>query len=175
MPFITLGEGGSALWPGLFLVLGVALITASMIMRLRKRRRILSPSRTPDEQLERNRQLRGMHGDLEQLMVEIEQLARRFGTQLDAKSIELERLLSQADQRIEQLRQLASHASPAPGAQVDDAQPGPAPRPPVSRMDDPLSRSVYQLADSGYTPPQIAAELKEHIGKIELILALREA
>lgn len=38
---------------------------------------------------------------------------------------------------------------------------------------DPLTRGVYNLADQGYAPVQIAQELEEHIGKVELILALR--
>ena len=47
------------------------------------------------------------------------------------------------------------------------------PEPEPEIPDDPLARSVYQLADEGMEPTQIAQQLDEHIGKIELILALR--
>ena len=65
----------------------------------------------------------------------------------------LEELIAQADQRIETLRDLTS--SPAVSAT------------------NPLARRIYQLADSGRDSAQIAQELEEHIGKVELILALR--
>ena len=38
---------------------------------------------------------------------------------------------------------------------------------------DPLAKSVYSFADQGLDPAAIAAKLNEHVGKIELILALR--
>ena len=44
--------------------------------------------------------------------------------------------------------------------------------PPVSL--DPLTQSVYELADTGYQPIQIAQELQEQVGKVELILSLRD-
>jgi hypothetical protein len=39
--------------------------------------------------------------------------------------------------------------------------------------DDPLARQVYQLADTGLAPADIAQKIGEHVGKVELILALR--
>ena len=39
--------------------------------------------------------------------------------------------------------------------------------------DDPLKRRIYELDDTGHTSVEIATELGEHVGKIELILALR--
>ena len=44
--------------------------------------------------------------------------------------------------------------------------------PPLSL--DPLTQSVYELADTGYQPLQIAQELDEQVGKVELILSLRD-
>ena len=41
-------------------------------------------------------------------------------------------------------------------------------------MIDPLTRSVYNLADYGRTSLEIAQELDEQIGKVELILSLRD-
>ncbi len=167
------------------LVLGVALITTSLLMRYRKRRTKsrVADSVTPQEQIERVRQQRGMRGDLEDLMVEIEQLAKRFSAQLDAKSMELERLLEHADRSIARLERLRGDEAgdsrmgggggqadgyggvPQAGVGVGEAGGG----------NDALARSVYTLADQGLGPGEIAEKLGELVGKIELILALRSA
>lgn len=39
---------------------------------------------------------------------------------------------------------------------------------------DPLTASIYELADRGRSPLEIARHLDEQVGKVELILALRE-
>ena len=39
---------------------------------------------------------------------------------------------------------------------------------------DPITREVYELADAGHAPVEIARKLGQHTGKVELILALRE-
>ena len=38
---------------------------------------------------------------------------------------------------------------------------------------DPLAEQIYELADAGRTPVEIAQDLDEQVGKVELILALR--
>ena len=169
----------------LLLVAGLALLTMWMLMRIARKRRAGEHTVTPTEQVERNRQMRGMRADLEELMVEIEQLAKRFGAQLDAKAAQLEKLVDDADQRIAQLQQLQAGEKPASSSATSTA----ASRKPAtastsrdtsptddddSETKDPLARSVYQLADAGKEPVQIATELNEHVGKVELILALRE-
>lgn len=83
------------------LLLGIVLVTTSLLMRMRKRQRQATPRLSPREELVRAHQARGLHGDLEEVMVEVEQLAKRFGTQLDAKSIQLDRLIRQTDERIQ--------------------------------------------------------------------------
>ena len=50
----------------------------------------------------------------------------------------------------------------------------PAPRARVEEP-DPINRRVCELADMGKDPAEIAAALDEHIGKVQLILALRDA
>lgn len=171
--------------PQLLLLGGLLLITMFFMSRLAKRRRrgpvsIISPH----EQLERLKQARGMRGDLEQLMVEIEQMAKRMSAHLDAKSMRIERLLQEADERIEKLEALQQNPiNPAQSiAHNDVSQPASVQRsaqpeaPAVDALpDDPLARSVYELADQGIEPNQIARQLDEHVGKVELILALRSA
>jgi len=167
----------------ILLVGGVALVTASLLMGYIKRRKKAAVRPTPHEQIDRMKQQRGMRGDLENLMVEIEQLSRRFGAQLDAKSIRLERLLGEADRRIEKFQELIREPQAAHSPQKGD----PLAPPPQGASDpqhaggggrvlaDPLAKSVYALSDQGLEPADIAQRLGELVGKIELILALRNA
>jgi hypothetical protein len=125
-----------------------------------------------EEQIERLRQSRGMHGDLEKLMAEIEDLTKRLGQRLDAKADNLERLLKQADSRIAELKRLQGET---PDFSAQDTFEPPRLKLTGDAPDDPLSRSVYELADAGQTPIEIARKLNEQVGKVELILALRKA
>ncbi len=172
----------------MMLVLGIVLITAWAFSKLRKRRRSDAQRPTALEQLELSRQQRGMRGDLEDLMVEIEQLARRLGAQLDAKSFHIEKLMREADQRIARLEQLnpGQHSPretthPAHAVSEPRTNPSPAPSEPADpnasapSLNDALARSVYDLADRGLNAVDIARQLDEHVGKVELILALRES
>jgi len=156
---------------------GVLLVTTALMIRLRNRRREQLPNLSAAEQIERNRQARGMRGDLEQVMVEVEQLARRFGAQLDAKSIQLNKLIEQADERIARLEALEQTKGQMPSSQMV-MPPAQAPQPPGVLRDnseDELTQSIYRLADAGNDAVEIARTLREHVGKIELILALRNA
>lgn len=184
---------------------GITLIIMGLMSWIRKRRKreATTPRLTAQEELERNRQMRGVRGDLETLMVEIEQFAKRLSFHLDAKAVALELLLKQADDRIAQLKKLqagqgegmndAARAGDATGPvdgqhandgrDVSDGQhvnAGNASAVSAAQLtadvpSDPLSRSVYQLADQGLDANAIARKLEEHVGKIELILALRTA
>lgn len=197
------------------LLLGLLLVTASLMMKLAKRRRGGSSSGpreanvTGAERLEKLRQEQGVRRDLDSLMVEIEEMAKRLSHQLDAKAVRLEQLIEDADHRLTRLRHVAErleNASPdasrsaaANTSQADAASPSAdskgttseadepgdllsASSPAASRASetpspeasDPLTRSVYALADEGYDAQAIASRLQEHAGKIELILALRQ-
>lgn len=161
----VLALGGGSEW---VLLAGLLLIILALLMTLRKKRRTISgPNLTAREHLGRLKEEQGLRSDLESLMVDIEQLAKRLGSQLDAKVIQVEKLVAEADRRIEILRNLKA----TPPAGNDGAtQAAPLTAPP-----DPLTQSVYDLADAGKSPPEIASETGEHLGKVELILALRRA
>jgi len=156
------------------LIGGLLLIVASLLFSIRGRRRKTESHPTVDEEIERRRQARGLRGDLEQIMVEIEQLAKRMSAQLDAKAMHVEMLLRETDQKIEQLKRLQSdrgHSdTPADTAAVGSATGDE----PASDEQDGIARSVYALADTGLDASQIARKLEEHVGKVELILALRD-
>src|SRR5690606_30653650 len=101
---------------------------------------------------------------LEDIMVDIEQMAKRLGAQLDNKAARVEALIDQADRRINELKQLhresnsranTSDAVPAVGnanANADGTTARQAP-------DDPLANSIYALADAGHDPIHIAQKL----------------
>ncbi len=88
----------------LMLPVGMIMVCTWLMMRLRKKKRQGPQAMSAAEQIERNRQLRGMRGDLEDLMVEIEQMAKRMSAHLDARSLQMERLIDEADARLAQLQ-----------------------------------------------------------------------
>lgn len=158
---------------GLLILAGTVLVTLGLVAHLHRRQQQRIKALTPQEKIERTRQLHGMRGDLEDLMAQIEELAKRFDAQLEAQTLELERLIEEADRRIAPLSRMVK----TPGAGSEPGltrQPDPQHDPRVG-ADDPLAKSVYELADKGIDATDIASQLNEHIGKVELILALRSA
>lgn len=176
--------------------LGVLLITIGMMMGIRGKRRRASARGSARDRVDELRQKQAVRGDLEQLMAEVEQLAKRFGTQLDAKTMHMERLLDEADRKIAELKQLEqtrqhammlqasapAHYTPPPSPSPEppalapaEHNPPPVAHPPAPSPDEALKRSVCALADRGVDTVEIAKQLNEHVGKVELILALRKA
>lgn len=232
MPFLLQSEPTDYLSQGLLLI-GLAFVTVWLLMRVMRRRRdpaVDTLHLDADERRERMKQARGLRGDLESVMVEVEEMARRFASQIDAKSVALDRLIDKADARIAELKTLerklglesdpsADPSSDPPPTSVKAGQAGQAddesqfktgpaassapattadPSSPASpdgdaankhagdhqadgaeatdaSAPDPLARSIYRLADAGHDAPSISRLLSEHVGKIELILALRRA
>jgi len=141
--------------------------------------------------------------DMEQLLVELEKLSRHINAQIDTKFAKLEQSIADADKRISALRILidevkrvrcetdlaggtgessSGRSSRTTGAQpTDDTQAGAsstteAPPPQecgVARRSDERYHRIYELADDGRTPVQIAQELGQTVGEVELILNLR--
>lgn len=107
--------------------------------------------------------------------------AQRLSTRLDEKTAKVEALLAKADRRVQS--ESAAHetsraALPRSAGSSTAVESKPISRPKIHANEDgktdPLKKAVYELADSGRAPVDIAHELKEHVGKVELILALRE-
>lgn len=182
-------------WEAGLLLAGILFILLAVFSlgRSRKKNQQANPGITAREQIERVRQRQGVRDDLQGLMVEIEQMAKRLGAQLDAKTIHMEKTLREADERIAQLKALHETAPPNAPATAPSNEPADQPSepaappqaftpppetPPAVPTDepyvDPLTRDVYALADAGKGPQTIAQELREHVGKVELILALRQ-
>jgi len=109
---------------------------------------------------------------LDQLMCDAEELTRRLAAILDNKAARLEVLIGQADERMRSLE--AATSARRPGSQQAPERERavePEPRDAV----DPFHRKVYDLADQGLTPVDIARRIDRPTGQVELILALRRA
>lgn len=99
--------------------------------------------------------------DLRRLMAEATELAAALSAQLDERAERLQRLIDEADAR------LGTRLPRDEPAGVHEEEPRAIP------AADPLAQRIFDLADEGLTPVQIAQRLDQHTGKVELILALR--
>ena len=108
---------------------------------------------------------REVEKQMTELVVELEKMARQMTSQLDTRAAKLELLIREADEKIAALR--STDASPPPMIRVEPAQIRQA------LLPDNRHTDVYELADQGKTPRQIAQHLSRPYGEIELILALR--
>jgi hypothetical protein len=145
-------------------MLGV-LLTFGIRARIARRNRD-RPS--PRELIEQVRATHEQANDAHAVESRLADTARRLGAQLDNKARRLEVLIRQADERITALAGVPDEAPSARQGGARDETPLPA-APPL----DPLTRSVYEHADTGLSALEIAQQLDEQVGKVELILALR--
>ncbi len=112
-----------------------------------------------------------MRRDLESLIAELEQLSRKISAEIDTRFAKLEAAMHDADRRIAALHRLTLQ-------QQGEALPR-APQPPVESSapvsDRPEDRYalIYELADVGFSPVEIARDLGRTPGEVELILNLR--
>ena len=121
-------------------------------------------------------QQRAVERQMETLLVDLTEMARQIGAQLDTRAARLEALIHEADERIAHLRAAgvgstahdSSHCGiPTPPPTHETAASAPA------SIASPHHAEVYALADEGRGAKEIAAELNRPSGEIELILALR--
>lgn len=162
------------------MMLGGVIVVVSLAMisvRRRASHRAPSPSDTAREYARRIRDDQQVKGDMEALLVEIQEMARQISAQFDTKFAKLEVLLHDADDRIARLERLTAAAGrPSVDVTVDDngtrgqASAGDTAEP--APNDE--HRQIYSLADAGRSPLQIAQETGHNTGEIELILALRK-
>ncbi len=106
-------------------------------------------------------QQRSVERQMQNVLVELSDMARQISSQLDTRAAKLEALIKDADEKISQLKS-ASLQTPVP-----------VPPPAIELPPDPRHADVYALADQGRAPPDIARQLNRPSGEIELILALR--
>lgn len=111
--------------------------------------------------------------DVAELLRELEALARRIDRQIENRLSELRSVLAEADRRIAALHGLISSSSdPGPATNRPSIE-----RPPASPDNAPpvdeRRRRIYELADAGASPADIARQTGRLTGEVELILNLR--
>ncbi|MCG3179860.1 MAG: hypothetical protein BIFFINMI_02206 [Phycisphaerae bacterium] len=152
------------------LVAGVAVLVFFLLranrQKLANRRAIGAPADDAADTRSGARAAQQIRDQLDELMVQLEELARESNATIETRSVKLEVLIEQADERIARMEQLLKDAQARPSA-GPQADPGPAPV-------NPEHEKVYNLADAGRTPVQIASQVGRDVGEVELILALRE-
>ena len=129
---------------------------------------------------------RTVEREMSNLLVELSEMARQMTAQLDTRAAKLELLLKEADEKILLLKQAGAGAladgqsGPASAAAtalegviMEARAPVDAAMPEPQQQLDPRHARVYDLADEGHSPQEIARELERPSGEIELILALR--
>lgn len=156
-------------WQYGIVAVGILFIIMAMFSLGRARKGKVASRHSAREHVDRAREKQVVRDDLQALMVDINRMARDLGGQLDAKIIRIEKANEEADQRIAQLQALRDELA-NPSAMQGDSFVTPQASP---ENTDPLTKQVYALADQGKGPADIAQQLDEHVGKIELILALR--
>jgi len=142
-------------------------------------------------------QNKSIEREMQTLIVELHEMSRKMGAQIETRAARLEQLIADADQRLGLLKKLGQlddtdlpPLRPAVTAADDrprmrlvrsdepavEQQPA-APASPGEfsnvEMPDDRHRPVYELADAGLSPAAIAQRLARPAGEIELILALR--
>jgi hypothetical protein len=117
---------------------------------------------------------RTVERQMQNLLVELSEMTRQITAQLDTRSQKLQLLIQDADERIAALQKLERQGT-APRTEPVWANASPAPQriaPPPEPVDEQHQR-VYTLADRGLSAGEIAKELNQPRGEVELILALR--
>jgi hypothetical protein len=159
-----------SLLPAMLLALGALVIIAVLVRLVRRRAAATSESgMTPRQRIEAIRAGEAGASDAHAVEARLLETAQRLAGQLDAKADRLEQLIAAADERIEALGARAGGAAQQAAPTVARSRRDEAAHPP-----DPLTAAVYEMADLGRDPVEIARALDEQIGKVELILALRQ-
>jgi hypothetical protein len=140
-------------------------------------------------------QQRTVERQMQNLLVELSEMARQISAQLDTRAAKLEALIQEADEKLAALRNATGGLSNAPNPTANFAMPAsesryvpsttsmsaatmspttmatPSPKPafPV----DPRHAEVYALADSGRPVLEIADQLGKSSAEVNLILAMR--
>jgi hypothetical protein len=190
---------------GMLTVLLVLCATVIMVMLLRRHQFRKTTGRdVAREQIARIRDQRELRQSMDDLLVQLEELSRRVGAQVDTKFAKLETVIRDADDRIARLEHVlgsldgkqvtartgSRQTRPAPSAPaVSKAVPSaPSARetgrdpdhesapvaPAASQHSDPRFGRVCELVDAGASPIEAAEQLGLQLGEVELILNLRK-
>src|SRR5687767_13769116 len=119
---------GSAAW--LLILMGALLLLYLAVMRPALRRRRDPLEKGPSSGAPSLSQQRSVERQMQNLLVELSDMARQISAQLDTRAAKLELLLKDADEKIDRLRSMTGGADGAPP--VDSPEPDISQRTPVS-------------------------------------------
>lgn len=123
-------------------------------------------------------QQRSLEREMNNLVVELSEMARQITAQLDTRATRLELLIKEADSKIAELQRLqnaAGEGAVSQPAKPSAPSPDPAPESSPESAEDLRYSEIYALADAGHSAQDIAQRLDRPSGEIELILALRSS
>ena len=180
-------------------LLFVVVATFMMLIMIRRARRPTVSSREQArQQMSRLHDEAEIRSSMDKLLIRLEEYSREVNGQLDTKFVRLEQVIADADERIgrlqtvidehdrrlgrlvetrRQLRQTARDADDAssPRAAEPEETVAVSSSPDTKAPTDHRYKNVYDLADAGSSPIDIAEQLCMPAGEIELILNLRNA
>ena len=180
MPFILLDSQPPTAYSS-WVAIGIGVFTIVYVVFIKPRagKKTDPLSRAPAEpSLARQR---AVERDVSTLLVELSEMTRQMTAQIDTRAAKLEALIQEADEKVAMLRSLGHDAAPRGGPQgvlieakllESDAVPMRPVEDSVPSV-DPRYAEVYDLADEGQTPQDIARHTGRPRGEVELILALR--
>ena len=154
--------------PGeVFLILGfVTLIGITFIARRRMHKREKAMGTFDDPVMDGK-----VRSDLEELAVQVQEIAREQIAKADVKIRMLNQLMMEADQKKQELTDLLSQERP-PQEVITEKE---APAPPVEvRPTNPLHEKIFSLSDAGKSQAEICGETGLEIGEVEMILGIRK-
>ena len=161
----------------LVVILIIAAVSGLMLITTRRklRRAQNTPKAYAREQVSRLKDERAVARGIEELMVQLEQVTRQMNARLDTKFAKLEAVVRDADGRADRLERLLRKVEGRPTLDVivDDRPTDPLDSQPAEQ--DPQRQAIFKLDQAGLTAPQIAQEVGQAVGEVELILALQKA
>jgi len=216
--YIEKFKSNDSMLPSILLVGGILLMVVLMMRHLRKKtkadRRRSNTQGSPNSRIAQiHEHAKSSMEPAHRIMIEAEELARRYGAVLDNKAARLELLIEEADKKLAALNRTLVNSSiaaqpterptqpPSPptrtidptlldrarleqdlaerqsrvAGRIDPTEP-PTPMQPAPIAQEPKSTQsrVIELADEGLSNIEIAHQLAQPIGQIELILNLRK-
>jgi hypothetical protein len=160
------------------LLAGVVMLTIVLMGKIKKKTKRSSrePVLEPKERIEAIREKADSGTVLQHRAAETTELIRELTALLDNRSEKLELLVQHADERISRLERLSDEAEQRlTPRHAENRNSTEKPRSESTLATDALRQQIYDLADQGHATNEIAQRLGQHVGKVELILALRRA
>ena len=187
---VPVAPGHASLTAGQWMLVCVAvLVTVYFVMRSGRRKKA-DPLARPASAAGLAQQ-RAVERQMQNLLVELSEMARQITAQLDTRATKLALLIDDADEKAAMLQRLLDQYRAALTAPPPPAPPPPPAVPPAAAPPTPpepaafepslalvneadaRNDQIYALADQGLSAAAIAHQLDRHHGEVELIIALR--